>query len=110
MSSLIEEIRQKVTDDLFEFSKHAVDQSILRQIQVQEVRQAIANGQVVENYPDDKYGPSCLVGGLTQALRPIHVQCSYPSRRLLKIITVYEPDPQIWNDDFTQRRSRNDES
>lgn len=109
MTSLIEEIRQKVADERFEFSKHAVDQSIWRQIRVQEVREVIADGQVIEDYPNDKYGPSCLVSGLTQAERPIHIQCSYPSRPLLKIITLYEPDPQRWNDNFTQRRSRDDE-
>ncbi len=103
MMSLIEEIRQKVTDEQFEFSKHAADQSILRKIQVQEVREAIANGQVIEDYPNDKYGPSCLINGLTQDQRTIHVQCSYPSRPLVKIITLYEPNPQRWNNDFTQR-------
>lgn len=109
MTLLIETIRQKIIDEQFEFSKHAVDQSILRQIQVQEVREAIANGQVIEDYPNDKYGSSCLVSGLTQAQRPIHIQCSYPSRSLLKIITLYEPTPQRWNADFTKRRNRNDE-
>lgn len=93
MNSLIEEIRQKVADEQFEFSKHAVDQSILRQVQVQEIREIIANGQVIEDYPNDKYGPSCLISGLTQARRPIHVQCSYPSRPLVRIITLYQPDP-----------------
>mgnify|MGYP002777134513 CR=1 FL=1 len=89
---------------------HAVDQSILRQIQVQEVREAIANGQIIEDYPNDKYGSSCLISGLTQNRRPVHVQCSYPSRPLIKIITLYEPDLHRWNDDFTQRRESNDES
>ncbi|MEH1908370.1 MAG: DUF4258 domain-containing protein [Nostoc sp.] len=68
----------------------------------------IASGQVIEDYPDDKYGASCLISGLTQANRPIHVQCSYPSRSLIKIITVYEPNSNLWNNDFTRRRS-NDE-
>ncbi|MCY7277242.1 MAG: DUF4258 domain-containing protein [Phormidesmis sp. CAN_BIN44] len=110
MTSLIEGIRQKFADEQFEFSKHAVDQPILRQIRVQEVREIIANGQVIEDYPNDKYGPSCLISGLTQNQRTIHLQSSYPSRPLLKIITLYEPDPQRWNDDFTQRRIRDDES
>jgi hypothetical protein len=109
MTSLIEEIRQKIADEQFEFSKHAVDQSILRQIQVREVREAVSNGQVIEDYPTDKYSPSCLICGVTQAQRVIHVQCSYPSRPLLKIITLYEPDPQRWNRNFTQRRSLDDE-
>jgi len=110
MTTLIVEIRGKFAKDEFEFSKHAVDQSILRHIRVQEVREAIANGQIIEDYPDDKYGPSCLIGGLTEAQRPIHVQCSYPTRPLIKIITVYEPDPQRWNDQFTQRKQANNDN
>ena len=101
---LMVEIRRKFAQEQFEFSKHAVDQSILRQIRVQEIREVIANGQVIEDYPEDKYGPSCLIASSTQAQRPIHVQCSYPDRPLIKVITVYEPNPQRWNQDFTQRR------
>jgi hypothetical protein len=108
MLTLIEEIRTKIASDQFEFSKHAVDQSILRSVRVQEIKEAIANGQVIEDYPDDKYGSSCLISGFTQTNRPIHVQCSYPSRTLVKIITVYEPDSKRWSDDFTRRRSNND--
>ena len=103
--SLIEEIREKIAKARFEFSKHAVDQVILRGISVQEVREAIASGEVIEDYPDDKYGPSCLILGTTQAGRPLHVQCSYPSRPLIKVITLYEPDPALWID-FRTRRSK----
>ena len=46
--SLLEEIRQKVVAGHFEFSKHAVDQMIVRRINVQEVRNAIARGQIIE--------------------------------------------------------------
>jgi Domain of unknown function (DUF4258) len=104
MTSLIDKIRQKITEEQFEFSKHATDQTVSRRIQVREIQEAIASGQVIEDYPEDKYGASCLINGLTLNYRPLHIQCSYPSRPLLKIITVYEPDPQRWNDDFTQRR------
>lgn len=55
---MIEQIRAKIQAGQFEFSKHAVDQSILRQISVQELREAIANGEIIEDYPEDKYGPS----------------------------------------------------
>ncbi len=95
---MIDEIRAKIANGLFEFSKHAVDQSLLRRISVQELREAIDAGEVIEDYPNDKYRPSCLIFGLTTAHRPIHVQCSYPSRPLLKIITLYEPDADLWID------------
>ena len=93
---MIEEIRRKIANNLFEFSQHGVNQSITRRISVQELREAIINGEVIEKYPNDKYGPSCLVFGVTLAGRPIHIHCSYPSRPLIKLITLYEPDSQLW--------------
>jgi hypothetical protein len=101
---MIEQIRAKIQVGQFEFSKHAVDQSILRQIGVRELREAIVNSEIIEDYPDDKYGPSCLVLGFTRTGRPLHVQCSYPSRPLVKIVTLYEPDPAEWID-FRVRRT-----
>jgi hypothetical protein len=101
---VIAEIRKKVAADEFEFSKHAVDQSIIRRISVQELREAIFNGEVIETYPEDKYGASCLIYGKTAGGRAIHIQSSYPSRPMVKVITVYEPDPELWID-FKARRS-----
>ena len=100
---IISELREKFTNDEFEFSKHAVDQSIIREISVQEIRSAVSVGEIIEDYPDDKYGPSCLVFGMTDEKRPIHIQCSYPARSIIKVITVYEPDPERWVD-FKIRR------
>ena len=100
---MIQEIRKRVAQGQFEFSQHAVDQSIIRRISVQEIREAIAVGEVIEVYPEDKYGPSCLIFGKTDAGRPIHVQCSDPSRPVVKIVTMYEPDPALWAD-FKVRR------
>lgn len=102
--SLIGEIREKIKGEQFEFSKHAVDQSIIRCISVQEVREAIAAAELIEDYPEDKYGPSCLLFGRTIAGRPLHIQCSYPMRPMIKIITLYEPDSARWID-FKTRRS-----
>jgi hypothetical protein len=102
---MIDEIREKIAVDAFEFSKHAVDQSIIRKISVSELREAVSNGEIIEDYPDDKYGPSCLVHGKTAGGRAIHVQCSYPSRAVMRVITVYEPDPERWID-FKVRRSQ----
>ena len=98
-------VRDKVEGDQFEFSKHAVDQTVVRGILVEEVREAFADAEVIEEYPDDKYGPSCLILGRTINGRPLHIQCSYPSRPIVKIVTVYEPDPARWLN-FRQRMPR----
>jgi hypothetical protein len=101
--TLVEQIRAKIMAGEFEFTRHALDQSILRRITVQEVCDAVQNAEVIEDYPDDKYGPSCLVFGLTKNGRPLHVQFSYPSRPTLKVITLYQPDPALWIDNKVRR-------
>ncbi len=101
---MIDEIRAKILAEQFEFSQHAVDQSILRRISVQEIREAFANGEIIEKYPQDKYGPSCLIFGRTKINRPLHVQSSYPTRPILKIITLYQPDETQWID-FKARKT-----
>ena len=101
--ALVDDIRVKVATDQFEFSQHALDQSLKKAISVTELREAVATGEVIEDYPNDKYGPSCLILGWTLARRPLHVQCSYPSRPLVKVITLYEPDPARWID-FRERK------
>lgn len=103
--NLIEEIRQRFRATQYEYSLHAVDQSILRRISRKEVEAAIANGEVIEDYPSDKYGPSCLILGSTEAGRPLHVQCTHPISDKIKIITLYEPEPTEWVN-FRTRRPR----
>ena len=96
---MLEEIKNKILRRQYEFSKHAVDQSIIRDISVAEVEDVITGkSEVIEDYPDDKYGPTCLILGFTKVGRPLHLQCSYPDRPLIKIIMLYEPDPELWVD------------
>ena len=96
---MLEEIQSKILRGQYEFSKHAVDQSIIRDISIVEMGEAISGGgEIIEDYPEDKYGPSCLILGFTKTGRPLHIQCSYPSRPLIKVITLYEPDPNLWVD------------
>jgi len=95
----LDQIREKIRSRHYEFSKHALDQSIIRDIHVGELEEALtAKCELIEDYPDDKYGPSCLLLGFTKKGRALHVVCSYPSRPLVKIITLYEPDPSQWTD------------
>ena len=105
--NVITQIRQKIGNGRFEYSQHATDQSIIRNISVEEVRDAITTCELIESYPEDKFGPSCLVLGFTAANRPLHIHCSYPSRAIIKLITLYEPDPARWID-FRVRRSNHE--
>ena len=102
---MIEELKKAILEEKrYEFSIHAVDQSILRKITRQQMHEAIETGEIIEDYPEDKYGPSCLILGWTEKRRPLHIQCSYPTRAKIKIITLYDPDPKEWID-FKIRRT-----
>ena len=103
--SHLDEICTKIRDWQFELSRHATNQSIIRRITMQEVREAMETCEILEDYPEDKYGPSCLILGFTKAKRPLHIQCSYPSRPLVKLITLYEPDPRRWINFKIRRKS-----
>lgn len=89
-------IQDKIEQGDHRFSDHAVKRMIERNIDRREVEQAILNGEIIEEYPDDKYSPSCLIYGRTGQGRPLHVQVSLPPK--VVIITVYEPDPVDWVD------------
>ena len=102
---MIRRIQSKIGSGEYEFSLHATDQSILRRISTLDIEQAVASGEIIEDYPGDKYGPSCLVFGMNANGRPLHIQCTYPDRPILKFITVYEPDPNEWLE-WKYRRQR----
>ena len=73
---MTDDIKQKAATGKYEYSKHAVDQTIKRRIAVHEVAEAIASKSlIIEDYPDDRYCPSRLVFGVTEADRPLHI-CS----------------------------------
>jgi len=68
-----------------------------------EVESVISGSEVIEDYPEDARGHSCLMLGHGQANRAIHVVCS-PKADYLAIITAYEPDSELWSADFRKRR------
>ena len=97
MKTLLQ-IQQQLAAGEFEFSRHAFRRAIERNISEQEIRDAGAKAEVIENYPEDKYSPSALLLGFTAAGRPLHFQVSFAESDLTKIITIYEPDPTEWSE------------
>ena len=86
---------------------HAVNQmnSPDRMISTEEVRAAVFDGALVENYPEDARGHSCLMLGWGEGDRPLHVVCA-PKAEYLAIITVYLPSSVQWEPDWQTRRKR----
>ncbi len=94
----VEQIRQDFVKGRFEFSRHAFIRSVERDISTNEIIEAGSKSEIIEEYPDDKYLPSCLAGGFTQKNRPLHMQVCYSDSNMLKIITLYEPDKRLWHE------------
>ena len=68
-------------------------------IKDQEVYEAIQDGIIIEEYPNDKPYPSILIFGKTASKRPLHIACAYDTEDDQAIvITVYQPDPDRWED------------
>ena len=94
----LEQIRSDLSGGRFSFSRHAFRRAIERNISEQEIREVGAKAEIIESYPDDKYLPSGLLLGFTPAGRPLHIQVSFAETDAVKIITIYEPDPNEWID------------
>lgn len=103
MPPIYDEFRKQYRPGNFILSLHAQVKATQRRITSTEMIEAIQNGEIIEDYPDDKYGPSCLILGKTQTGRALHIQVSYPP--LGKVITVYDPDPDKWEADLKTRKS-----
>jgi hypothetical protein len=97
VSHPLSEIRSKIAKKQFVLSNHAVKQSILYQIQSSEIADVIYNGQLIESFSDAVGKLSYLIRGLTQTRKILHVKCSDSTQPLIKIIAVYEPDPDRWD-------------
>ena len=71
----IETIREKVRAGRYIVSFTHTEKVRLRKIEAEEIEEAIHGGAIIEPYPDDPRGSSCLIFGLTSGNRPLHVIC-----------------------------------
>ena len=67
----LQDVRRQLATGKFEFSRHAFRRAVERNISEQEIREAAADSELIENYPDDKYSPSALLLGFTAGGRPV---------------------------------------
>jgi Domain of unknown function (DUF4258) len=86
------------------FRDHAVQRMFQRHVTVEDVRNALDGGEELEAYPKDQPYPSRLVLGW-RGSRPLHVLVAQNvADDETIIITVYEPDPFLWDASFRRRR------
>ena len=103
---ILEQVREAAAKQIL-FLPHAVNQMNApeRLITAQEIRAAVFGGVIIEEYPEDVRGHSCLILGWGEENRPVHVVCA-PKAEYLAIITAYLPSAQQWESDWRTRSRR----
>ena len=87
-------------------SEHGYDEAVADGLRVVDVIEETLRGEVIEDYPEDPRGRSCLVHLAVDDDRPVHAVWGFdPEVGRAILITVYRPDPRRWSDDFRQRRT-----
>ena len=102
---MISKIQTSVREGNYRFTSHAIERCIERDICPAEIKEAINSGEIIESYPHDKYGPTCLIRGITKRKRILHILCSLDP---VWIITAYDPtlSPEEWDKNFRIRRKK----
>ena len=102
---LLQHIRQVAAIKIL-FLPHAVQQMARpeRLISTAEVRRVVDTGDVIEDYPEDPRGHSCLLLGYGAGARPLHAVCA-PKAEYLAIITAYLPGSDQWEDNWRTRKA-----
>ncbi len=106
----IDEIHRLVQQGRYEFSFHAQQERLDEDLDVREVEEVIARSEILEQYPTDPRGESCLVLGYARG-RPMHAVVGWAGwkereERALRIITLYVPRPPKWEDPRTRGERR----
>jgi len=89
-----------------EYRVHATRRMFKRRIEEKDLMQLLTVGTIIEDYQDDFPFPSVLVNGVSSDNRPLHavVGIDDDSCRLY-LITIYEPDPEKWSENYNKRLS-----
>lgn len=100
IEAIIESIKAKrvrVTD-------HADEEANNDGISLREALDTISTGETIEQYPDDKPFPSCLIFSKLRSGDPIHTVWAFNrTTKSSVLITTYRPDPRRWIDGKTRR-------
>jgi len=86
-----------------QYTNHFMVRILRRGIDIIDVEEAILNGRIIKEYPEDHPYPSCLILGSDRDNQPAHIVCGV-CEDMLWLITAYRPDSNEWEKDWETRR------
>lgn len=95
LESLLRQIKSQAAAGLFRITRHAHEEMVEEEIGIEDVLAAIRRSEILEHYPEHRRGSCCLLIGVTETGRPLHLVCT-TAQQVLVLITVYEPKPPMW--------------
>lgn len=96
-------VKTLVRQRRYKTSHHAEVEREAETITIDDIKAAILNGELLEDYPDDPRGHSCLVLGTAEDGRPLHVVLTILTQiEEVLIITIYVPTLPKWLDPRTR--------
>jgi len=98
-------LHEQASTDAVRISLHAHQEMVEEDISYEEVCEVLLEARVVENYPEHKRGPCCLICRRTSKERYVHVVCT-TSLEVAVIITVYEPTDPKWVSPFERGKEQ----
>lgn len=100
----LSEIIQAIRFHRVRITDHADEEAVADQLTMDDVFYSVLHGEVIEDYPEGRPYPSCLVFGRTSNGLAVHTVWAYnPNSGWAVLITVYRPDPRRWID-WRERR------
>lgn len=102
-NEFIDKIKEKVLEGGYLISQHALIESAKDMVDDEDIEEAIANSMLLEDYPDDKRGHSCLICGKMRDGRYLHVVAGILKENAV-IITTYLPSPEKWETPMKRRK------
>ncbi len=103
----LQEIQRVIRQGNYEFSFHAQQERLEENLDISEIEAALmGTAEILEDYPNDPRGESCLVLGFAGA-EPVHAVLGWAKRKqdgtkVLRVITVYIPTLPKWIDPRTR--------
>ena len=101
------ELRRRVESGHYLVKGHAIQHAVKEGFDRQHMVEAVLNGQVVEDYPDERRALVCGPISLVETTRlQLHVVCEYADPAYVEFVTAYIPNETQWQTPPFRRRKR----